>query len=115
MAKFNSTVQRATIAATSSGATAVVAAAGAGNYIKVLRVVLITKTALDIKFQSASTDITGLMGMGAGGGFRDGMDRNSEDPDACLFRTAANEALNVNLSGAGTVGGYISYFVSSTA
>jgi hypothetical protein len=114
MAKFNSSIQRASLAATSSGATAVVAAQGAGKYIKVIRVMVLSKTALDIKFQSAANDITGLVGLAAGGGWRDGMVRNPGDEEDCLFRTNANEALNINLSGAGTVGGYVGYFVSTS-
>lgn len=109
MARFNSTVQRAAVAATNSGNTAVVAAVS-GKRICVTKVMVVTKTALDLKFQSATTDITGTMGFAAGGGWRDGMIRNADDPDDCLFETAVGAALNINLSGAGTVGGYVSYF-----
>jgi hypothetical protein len=112
MARFNSTVQRAVISA-ASGTTAVVAAQGAGKRIKVLRVMVMSKAAADVKFQSASTDITGTMGLAAGGGWRDGISRNADDPDDCLFQTAANEALNINQSAASTVGGYIAYVVGT--
>jgi hypothetical protein len=111
MARFNSTVQRAAIAATSSGANQVVAAQGAGKKIGVIRVMLISKTALDVKFQSATNDITGTLGLAAGGGWRDALARNADDSGDSLFETNANEALNINLSGAGTVGGYIAYVV----
>lgn len=109
MARFNSAVTKAPVAATSSGNTSVVAAV-TGKRICVTRVMVVTKTALDLKFQSATTDITGAMGYAAGGGWRDGIARNADDADDCLFETAVGEALNINLSGAGTVGGYISYF-----
>lgn len=111
MARFNSTVQRAPIVATAAGDTAVVAAQGAGKKIGVIRVMVITKTALDIKFRSGTTDLTGTMGLAAGNGFRDALTRNADDSGDSLFETNANEALNINLSAIGTVGGYIAYVV----
>ena len=88
----------------SSGNTAVVAAAGAGIMIRVLSLVIVNgATANSIKFQSATTDITCLFAFGANGGMV--LDHNK----AGHFQTAANEALNINLSGATAVGYLLNY------
>lgn len=93
------------LTASASGATAVVGAQGAGKTIVVTSVVLSASAAVNAKFQSASTDITGLLYLGTSGGFV-----LPEKPRG-WFRTAANVALNINLSGAVAVGGVLSYVV----
>lgn len=97
------TVQRAFENATLSGNNEVVAAQGSGIRIRVLSVKVVTATALTIKFQSATTDISPGESLPANGGFV--MPRNVDG----WFQTAANEALNINLSGAGTVGCTVTY------
>ena len=92
------TVSRAFANATASGNTAVVAAQGAGVRIRVLAVFTVTGTALTVKFQSATTDITAGFVLAVNGGMV--LPNNPHG----WFQTNANEALNINLSGAGTVG-----------
>jgi hypothetical protein len=92
----------ATISTSSSGATSVVAAV-ASKKLRVLRLSLVANGAVNVKFQSASTDRTGLYYLGANGGW--------VEPfcPVGIFETAAGEALNVNLSGAVAVGGSLTY------
>lgn len=91
------TVQRAFANATASGATQVVAAQGAGVKIRVLSVFAVATTAVTIKFQSAATDISAGFPVGATSGF-------AVVNQHGLFQTAANEALNINLSAAVATG-----------
>lgn len=78
----------------SAGATEVVVAQ-VGAKIRVLAVYFHgNSTAVDVKFQSAASDKTGLKRVGANGGFV--LPYNP----AGWFETNANEALNVNLSAA---------------
>jgi hypothetical protein len=95
----------ATIAASSSGANAIVAAAGASNKIRVLAVQLTSSGTVNAKWQSASTDKTGLAYFVANTGYV--LPYNPLG----WFETAANEALNLNLSAAIAVGGSITYIV----
>lgn len=85
-----------------TGNTAVVAAQ-ASNKIRVLSVAVITTLANDIKFQSATTDITALFPLGANGGFI------LPPNPAGWFETSINEALNINLSVATATGVNITY------
>lgn len=84
--------------ATASGNTQIVAAQGGVIRVRVLAVNVISATALTIKFQSATTDICSGKPLAANGGWI------APYTQAGWFQTTANEALNVNLSGAGTVG-----------
>ena len=95
----------ATFSTSSSGNTQVVAAQGSGNKIRVLRYRISSNGSTNVKFQSASTDISGLhylvqYASGGGGPCEPG-----------LFQTAANEALNVNNSAAVAISGEITYVV----
>jgi hypothetical protein len=96
------TVKFATIVASASGATAVVAAV-TGKAILVLSYVLIANAAVNVKFQSAGLDLTGLLYLGANGGAAPGEAAHGH------FRTLASQALNINLSAAVAVGGHLSY------
>lgn len=83
-----SDVQTASVAQGAAGQTAVVAAAGAGKVIEVLAYDLALDAAGTLKFQSASTDLTGAMPVA----------QNAHAQLAAnfpLLRTAANEALNI--------------------
>lgn len=91
------TVQRAFANATGSGNTQVVAAQGAGVRIRVLSVFVVATTAVTIKFQSATTDISAGFPVGATSGF-------AVVNNHGIFQTAANEALNINLGGAVATG-----------
>ena len=92
------TVNRAFANPTASGNTQVVAAQGAALRIRVLSLFSMAATAVTIKFQSATTDISAGFPVAANGGFV--LPRNVDG----WFQTAANEALNINLGGAVTAG-----------
>lgn len=86
----------------SSGATQLIAAA-AGRKYRVLSVALVTTSANSIKFQSDSTDLTGLFPMGANGGLVLPFNEHG------WFETAVNQALNINMSAASSTGLLIQY------
>ena len=96
-----STVQYATINATTSGNTQVVGAVS-GKRIRVIAYAVIANATVSIKFQSGTTDITGSMRVVEGGGI-------AHAYDGGLFQTAVGQALNINLSTNATVGGYVVY------
>ena len=100
---FSPVPQYATIAATTSGNTPVRAAV-AGKKIRVLHAYAKANGAVTVKFQSATTDITGSANLSAAGD-----DYKPGGSLAGLFETAAGEALNVNLSAIVTVGGHVTY------
>lgn len=90
----------------SAGNTQVVAAQGAGMRILVVRYSLSAKGEVDATFRSgASTELSGTKYLttyaAAGGAFTPGG----------IFKTAANEALNINLSAAVNTSGELSYIV----
>lgn len=91
------TVQRAFANATASGNTQVVAAQ-AGLRVRVLSYAIVCLLAVNVKFQSATTDISAALPFAANGGVV--VPYNVQG----LFQTASDEALNVNLSLATTVG-----------
>lgn len=95
-------VKRGIIAASSSGNNQLVAAV-AGKTICVTSYSYNTAGAVNVKFRSANTDISGLYSWLANQGIAPARDPN------CIYRTAVNEALNLNLSGAVAVGGDFRY------
>lgn len=97
----------AAISATASGDTVVVAA-DTNRKIKVVSYVLVAAAAVSVKFKNGSTDVTGAMPLGVNGGVA-----ATGQPSSHLLETAANTALNINLSGATTVAGHISYFLEA--
>lgn len=100
------TLKFATIATSSSGATAIVAAV-TGKQIKVVGVWLCANGTVNVKWQSASTDITGLVYLFQGNGY---VLPTGSPGAAHWFETASGEALNINLSAAIAVGGSIVYY-----
>lgn len=100
----------AAIAASSSGANAVVAAASGIKY-RVLGFVLSFSGTVNAKWQSGSTDRTGLFygvaNVVVASPALPVADRQTR-PTA-QFETSAGEALTLNLSGAVAVGGYVVY------
>lgn len=96
-------VNRSIISATGLGNTAVVAAQGPGIRIRVLSCNFVALLAVTVKFQSATTDITGSYSAGATGGLV------MQDNAHGWFQTNANEALNINLGIATTVGGVLTW------
>ena len=96
------TVLRATINE-STAASNVQVAAVTGSQIVVVHVMLVCTVANTLTWQSASTALSGAMGFGANGGYRD------SDHDSGLFETVAGEALNLLSGSAQQVSGYLSY------
>ena len=100
----------AAVAASASGNNQIVAAV-TGKVIRVKRFALFqgVATAQNVKWRSGNNDLTGLMyGPLAVG-------RLAEDrSDEFLFDTNPGEALNLNLSAATAVGGYVIYETEST-
>ncbi|TXH58105.1 MAG: hypothetical protein E6Q97_03090 [Desulfurellales bacterium] len=94
-------IQRAKIAATSSGDTTLQSAADGYLYV-VIDYAFTTDTDVAVKFIGGSTDISGLIKPGANGGVA------ASSPNG-LMETGNNEALKINLSGAAVVGGHYSY------
>lgn len=92
----------AVISASASGNTPVVAAV-VGRRIRVLRWSVSSNGAVNVKFQRATTDITGLYYLtqfaGVGGGYC----------PVGHFETGWAEALNINLSASVAVGGVCTY------
>lgn len=100
----NAIIRTAAINTAASGATSLVSAV-AGNNIVVLAYHFSAAGAVNVKFQSASTDLTGAMTCATG------VPHDAASTDYGLFQTATNEALNINLSGAVQVSGHIVYIV----
>jgi len=94
-------VSFATINATTSGDTQVVAAVS-NRRIVVVAYAVVASATVNIRFRSGTTDITGSMRLVEGGGI-------AHAYDAGLFQTATGQALNINLSANATVGGYVVY------
>jgi hypothetical protein len=93
----------AVIAASGSGDNSIVAAV-TSKKIRVLFWDLIPNAAVNAKWRSATTDITGLYYMASqGNGQRAGYNPLG------WFETTAGVALNLNLSGAVAVGGVVGY------
>jgi hypothetical protein len=96
-------VKRAAIAAASSGNNTLVTAV-AGKRIVVVHYQMIAAGTVTAKFQSGAggTDLSGAMALTTNSGASDRFDRG-------LFETAAGALLNLSLSGAISVAGYLSY------
>lgn len=92
----------AAITASASGNTSVVAAV-TGKKIRVISVWVVANAAVNVKFQSATTDKTGLAYLAVNGGFV------LPFSPVGHFETASGEALNINLSAAVAVGGSVTY------
>lgn len=101
---LNTPVRRIGVTAAGAGANALVSAE-AGRRIRVLGLVAVTTAANSIKFQSATTDITGLFPLAANGGFTLPFNEHG------WFETTAGEALNINLSAATSTGTQVVYMV----
>lgn len=96
-------VKHATIVASASGATQVVAAVAAKR-IRVLGYTLVAAGAVTVKFQSNATDLTGALPLAANGGVS-----AAGGPYVPSFETAVGDPLNVNLGGAVAVAGHLTY------
>lgn len=92
----------ADIASSASGDNEVVAAVP-GKKIRVLAYTIIASGDVDVKWRSAATDLTGVMPFTINSGVAHGY------APVGYFETASGEALNLNLSDAVAVGGYLVY------
>lgn len=92
----------AIISESASGAQEIIAAV-ANKRIRVLSYVIISNGTLNVKWQSASNDISGLLYLVSNTGASSGYHPKGH------FQTAKGEALNLNLSGNIAIGGHISY------
>ena len=95
----------AKISTSSSGAVEIVAAA-AGKRIVVVSWNVMANGTTNVKWQSATTDISGLYYLVA----NVGAVVNHAVPDFGL-KTTAGEALNINNSAAVAIGGYVTYYL----
>ena len=96
----------ASVIATASGATQVIAA-NLTNHIYVIWVRIINAGSVvnKVKFQSASSDITPFEELAVNGGW------TTNAAPGYMFRTAINEALNINLNAVGDIGGQVGYIL----
>lgn len=85
-----------------AGANQLLAAATGAKY-RVLSLAVVATTAVTVKFQSASTDITGTFPLGANGGLVLPFNEHG------WFETNTNEALNINLGAAVATGVQLQY------
>lgn len=97
------------IAASASGTNEILPAT-AGYKYRVIGFKLSFGGTVSAKFQSASTDLTGEI-YGVAGTQSDSTSLNSPQPSTppSQFTTTAGEALNLSLSGAVAVGGFVIY------
>lgn len=94
--------QFASIVASASGATQIVAAVP-NKRIRVINLEVSALAAVNIKWQSAANDLTGLFYVAGNGG------EVLPTSEVGWFQTNPGEALNINLSAAVAVGGHLVY------
>lgn len=105
--KQSNTILFAKVDTTASGDTQIVAAAGIGVKIKLLSCKLISNGTVSVKWRSGTTDLEGANPLAANSGY---VLPASSPGQGHYLETAANTALNINLSGAVQVSGHISYY-----
>lgn len=105
---FNGSVplqpQFAAVSTSASGITTIVNAVP-GKSIRVIVSTLVANGAVNVKWQSGSTDVTGLYYLAANTGVADAYSPVGH------FQTNPGQALNINLSGSVAVGGKITYLI----
>lgn len=99
-------IKFAVVSASSSGDNQIVAAVS-GAKIKVLSAVLVSSGTVSVKWRSGTTDISGAMPFVANSGVALAA---SSPGQGHYFETAVNTALNINLGGAVSVFGHITYY-----
>ena len=100
-------IKYAVIDHASSGDNTLVAAAGAGKKIRVLSYAIVAAGAVTVRFESGAsgTALTGQMSLAANGGIACGYNEGG------WFETLANQLLNLELGGAVSVDGHLSYII----
>lgn len=101
----------AVVNASASGSNTVVAAV-ANKRILVLQYMLTASTNIYVKFQSATTDLTGPLHLPNHGDVSASYGASTPAGLVGLFVTNIGEALTLDLSGAHQVGGHITYLVT---
>jgi len=97
----HSAVQYAMINATAAGDTQIVPAV-TDMRIRVVAYLVTSSASIVIRFRSGTNDITGALRIPTNGNL-------AQAYDGGLFQTNVNQPLNINLSAAATVGGYVVY------
>lgn len=94
-------------AAIATSASVEIVPAVVGKKIKVCHVNLVSNGNVNVKWQSGTTDKTGLAYLTQYSGYE-----TAFVPPAfgCLFETDTGRALNINLSGSVAVGGFLTYY-----
>jgi hypothetical protein len=100
----NAEVKRAVISASASGSNQIVAAVS-GKKIVVLGYTIVAAGAVTAQWKSGSTNISGAMSLAANGGAA----VPTVDNEIGCMETAADAALNLNLGGAVSVAGHLTY------
>ena len=96
-------IKFAKIDVSTSGASPIVAAV-AGVKIRAISFFAVAGGAVEVKWQSDSTDLTGFMAVAVNGGI-------SAESDPGLFETAEGEILNINIGSNIQVGGGLVYIL----
>lgn len=97
------------IAISSSGDNTVIAAPGAGNYTRIVKIVLVADAAVDVKLKDgAATDLTGPMAFAANTGM-------AVDFNFWPAELSENTAFIINLSAAVGVNGFVQSFTDTIA
>jgi len=98
------TYKTAKIDCAASGDNEIVAAVS-GKKIKVYAIIFVSTGTVNVKWRSSTTDLTGDKNFQAREGYVAAV-----NPPAFLLSTAAEEALNLNLSAAVAVDGWVAYW-----
>jgi hypothetical protein len=101
------TVKVAPVNMATAASNPILAAAGVGNKIQVVRFFLVAAGAVVVTFQSAANALSGPMTMATGIPFT----YDSGDTYGRLFETNPNEALNLLLGTAVQVSGFVGYAI----
>ena len=88
----------------------IIIAANATKKIKLLSYTFVSDGAVNIKFQSGNTDLTGAMNFTSNGGISSPI---GNPGSGWLMETAVNQSLNINLSAAIGLRGHISFFMEA--
>ena len=104
--KTGLTIKFAKVSVSSSGDNTIVSAV-TGAKIKVLSVLLVSSGTVSVKWISNATDLTGAMPLVANSGF---VLPASSPGQGHYFESATSQSLILNLSGAVSVNGHISYY-----
>lgn len=92
-----------------AGGAQLIAAADANRRVRIIAFMLVADAAVSVKFQSAGNDLTGAMKLTTGVPLPGGPFIDAMGGTLPVLQTNPGEALNLNLSGAVQVSGFVSY------